>query len=175
MPVVGEIGWRLVDVRMYRAKARALLAQRGQARTRDDDTKPNNRHNPVMIVALRAIMPSTTEATSPKLDAISPRSISKPTLKKNNPTRTPRNGEISASIFSLCFEAASIMPDTNEPSVLLSPRPSVRKDMPSTVDRIRPTNASWFCAYTTRPNSGSNANLPQNPSASHPLRPPTVE
>mmetsp|Transcript_29850 Transcript_29850/g.72129 ORF Transcript_29850/g.72129 Transcript_29850/m.72129 type:complete len:312 (-) Transcript_29850:357-1292(-) len=123
-----------------------------------------------MIIPLRAIMPNTIEATKPNLDVMSPRSISKPTLKKNSPTRTPRNGEISASIFSLCLEAANIMPETKDPSVLLNPKPSVRKDIPSTVPRISPTKDSWFCADTTKSKSGSKTNFAQTPSAESAIR-----
>mmetsp|Transcript_29253 Transcript_29253/g.62989 ORF Transcript_29253/g.62989 Transcript_29253/m.62989 type:complete len:450 (-) Transcript_29253:26-1375(-) len=139
--------------------------KRRPARTDSPSVKPNNWHKPVMIVALRAMMPNTMEATNPNLEVMSPKSISKPTLKKNIPTKTPRKGEISASIFSLCFEAANIIPDTNEPSVLLNPKPSVKKDMPNTVDRTSPTNASWFCDETTKSNSGSKINFAHTPRA----------
>jgi hypothetical protein len=57
----------------------------------------------------------------------------------------------------------SIIPDAKDPRVLLSPNPSVRKDIPRTVARIRPTNDSWFEALTTQLKSGPKRCRPHTP------------
>jgi hypothetical protein len=54
--------------------------------------------------------------------------------------------------------------------VLLSPNPSVRKDIQRTVARMRPTNDSWFKALTTQSKSGPKTCRPHTPRAEIAMR-----
>ena len=109
-----------------------------------------------MIAPFWAMMPSMIDDTRPNFDVMSARLISKPTLKKNNSTSTPVTAIVppQSSPCALTLDVASIIADAKDPRVLMSPYPSVRKDIPRTVARMRPTNYSWFEALTTQSNSG---------------------
>mmetsp|Transcript_2501 Transcript_2501/g.6023 ORF Transcript_2501/g.6023 Transcript_2501/m.6023 type:complete len:374 (-) Transcript_2501:258-1379(-) len=112
------------------------------------------------ITALRVVIPRTRAAINPGLEPIKSRSISKPTEKKKSPTKIPRKGAISASMWCLCFVSDKRIPAKNAPSVFDRPSPSVRKDIPRTDAKMAPTNASWLLVLATLSKKGFNKNLP---------------
>mmetsp|Transcript_29582 Transcript_29582/g.45162 ORF Transcript_29582/g.45162 Transcript_29582/m.45162 type:complete len:229 (+) Transcript_29582:440-1126(+) len=127
--------------------------------------RPNARHTKVAITALIARIPTTVEAITPGIAMIILRSTSNPTVKKNNPTSIPRKGDASTSTWCRCFVSAMSIPLRKAPSVLLSPNPSVKNDIPRTVANITPMNDSTDPLAATKSNMGPRRVFPNSPIA----------
>mmetsp|Transcript_31950 Transcript_31950/g.71955 ORF Transcript_31950/g.71955 Transcript_31950/m.71955 type:complete len:412 (-) Transcript_31950:496-1731(-) len=92
-------------------------------------------------------------------------SIEKPTVMKKSPKSKPRKGTMSDSIWYRYLVSERRTPARKAPRVLLSPRPSVSTDMPTTVSRISDKKASWDLDLETKKKIRSSTNLPMRPMA----------
>mmetsp|Transcript_55665 Transcript_55665/g.136635 ORF Transcript_55665/g.136635 Transcript_55665/m.136635 type:complete len:337 (+) Transcript_55665:433-1443(+) len=107
-----------------------------------------------MTPVLSASRPATIDVTTPALARARLKSMLKPTVMKKRPSRSPRNGLMSASTWWENLVSASIIPARKGPRVSDKPRPSVRALVARMVNKMVATKASCDSALAANLKSG---------------------
>mmetsp|Transcript_37280 Transcript_37280/g.100900 ORF Transcript_37280/g.100900 Transcript_37280/m.100900 type:complete len:367 (+) Transcript_37280:1111-2211(+) len=111
--------WRACEIESLKASARAVI-----------------------MLALTTMTPDTIAIILGNWETRRPMSMENPTVMKKRPSRRPRNGTMSASTWYRYLVSDRSTPARKAPSVLESPRPSVKIDIPVTVSRMSDRKAS---------------------------------